>query len=115
MRTVSGLMLIALEARRKSFSELASFRTARPNPEPGKTDLIQASFNVYFGVLPKTYASERRPGPDRRWPRDDVRYITVTDADPAVVSLTWTGETLRPEVEAFIEVARTVASERPKV
>jgi DNA-binding transcriptional LysR family regulator len=45
-------------------------------------------------------------------PRDDVRYRAVTDADPAVVSLAWTPETLRPEVEAFIETARGVASSR---
>jgi len=41
-----------------------------------------------------------------------VRYRAVTDADPAVVSLAWTPETLRPEVEAFIETARGVASSR---
>jgi DNA-binding transcriptional LysR family regulator len=46
----------------------------------------------------------------RDLPRDDVRYVEVTDADPAVVSLAWTRETLRPEVAAFIETARHIAS-----
>jgi hypothetical protein len=39
-----------------------------------------------------------------------VSYVKVADADPAVVSLAWTRESGRPEVEAFIEVARRIAS-----
>jgi DNA-binding transcriptional LysR family regulator len=45
----------------------------------------------------------------RHYPRADVTYVKVTDADPAVISLAWTRENLRPEVEAFIEVARRIA------
>jgi DNA-binding transcriptional LysR family regulator len=43
------------------------------------------------------------------YPRQDVRYVPVTDADPAVVSVAWTREAVRPVVEAFIETAREVA------
>jgi DNA-binding transcriptional LysR family regulator len=43
------------------------------------------------------------------YPRPDVRYVLVADADPAVVSVAWTREAVRPVVEAFIETARDVA------
>ena len=46
----------------------------------------------------------------RHYPRADLSYVSVTDADPAVVSLAWTREATRPELEAFIGVARRVAS-----
>ena len=46
----------------------------------------------------------------RHYPRDDVSSVEVTDADPAIVSLAWTRESLRCEVEAFIETARQIAS-----
>jgi DNA-binding transcriptional LysR family regulator len=46
---------------------------------------------------------------ERDHPRSDLRYVHVTDADPAVVSLAWTEETLRPELAAFIDTARRVA------
>ena len=45
----------------------------------------------------------------RTHPRDDVRYLRVTDAEKAVVSLAWTAGTMRPAVAAFIDAARTVA------
>jgi len=45
-----------------------------------------------------------------RYPRADVTYVSVLDADPAVVSLAWTNESARTEVEAFIEVARRIAA-----
>jgi DNA-binding transcriptional LysR family regulator len=42
-------------------------------------------------------------------PRDDVRYIAVADADPAVVSIATAHGPKRPAVEAFAAVARDVA------
>jgi DNA-binding transcriptional LysR family regulator len=45
------------------------------------------------------------------YPRSDVDYVQVTDADPAVVSLAWQPGSLRPTVEAFIETAHQVAAE----
>ena len=45
----------------------------------------------------------------RHYPRADVTYVRVTDADPAVVSLAWTRDNTRPEVEAFIGVANRIA------
>ncbi len=44
------------------------------------------------------------------YPRADVNYIQVTDADPAVVSLAWQPGADRPTVDAFIETARHLAS-----
>jgi DNA-binding transcriptional LysR family regulator len=44
------------------------------------------------------------------YPRADVNYIQVTDADPAVVSLAWQPGAVRPTVDAFIETARYLAS-----
>jgi DNA-binding transcriptional LysR family regulator len=41
-----------------------------------------------------------------RYPRADLRYVPVRDADPAVVSLVWPPGGLRPAVLAFIETAR---------
>ena len=50
----------------------------------------------------------------RHYPRPDVAYVEVTDADPAVVSLAWPRGELRPIVGAFIEITRqmTVVSGR---
>jgi DNA-binding transcriptional LysR family regulator len=42
----------------------------------------------------------------REYPRTDVAYIEVTDADAAVVSLAWPQANLRPVVAAFIEATR---------
>jgi DNA-binding transcriptional LysR family regulator len=42
----------------------------------------------------------------RHYPRRDVVYIEVTDADPAVVSVAWPRGGVRPVVDAFIEMAR---------
>jgi DNA-binding transcriptional LysR family regulator len=47
-----------------------------------------------------------------RYPRDDVRYVEVTDADPAVVSIARAREPARPAVEVFIQVARETARTR---
>lgn len=44
------------------------------------------------------------------YPRADIRYIEVTDADPAVVSLAWTEAPPRPILEAFLATARSAAS-----
>ena len=44
----------------------------------------------------------------QHFPRDDVRYLEVSDADPAVVSIAWSGPR-RPKVEAFVKVAREIA------
>ena len=44
------------------------------------------------------------------YPRADVNYIQVTDADPSVVSLAWQPETVGPTVDAFIETARHLGS-----
>lgn len=44
----------------------------------------------------------------RLYPRADVAYVEVTDADPAVVSLAWPPGGVRPVVEAFIERAKAV-------
>jgi hypothetical protein len=38
-----------------------------------------------------------------------VAYVEVSDADPAIVSVAWTRESRRPEVDAFVETAREVA------
>jgi DNA-binding transcriptional LysR family regulator len=46
-----------------------------------------------------------------QYPRADLAYVEVTDAEPAVVSLAWTRENVRPETEAFVEIARRVARE----
>ncbi len=45
----------------------------------------------------------------RHYPRADVTYVEVTDAEPALVSLAWNPRHVRPVVEAFIRTAREVA------
>lgn len=45
----------------------------------------------------------------RHYPRADVAYVRVSDADPAVVSLAWAGAEVPPVVQAFIETTRRVA------
>jgi len=45
----------------------------------------------------------------RNYPREDVRYVEVEDADPAVVSIAWTRQTARPIIDAFIETTRVIA------
>jgi DNA-binding transcriptional LysR family regulator len=44
------------------------------------------------------------------YPRADVTYIPVADADPAVVSLARRGGAIAPAVKAFIETSRQVAT-----
>ncbi|MBV8998251.1 MAG: LysR family transcriptional regulator [Solirubrobacterales bacterium] len=44
-----------------------------------------------------------------RYPRDDVVYAEVSDAEPAVVSLAWPHGGLRPIVAAFIDITRRSA------
>ena len=46
----------------------------------------------------------------QNYPRGDVVYVEVRDAEPAVVSLAWPRGGLRPIVGAFIEVTRRVAA-----
>ena len=43
------------------------------------------------------------------YPRADVVYVEVSDADPAVLSLAWPRGALHPIVGAFIEVTRQLA------
>ena len=51
----------------------------------------------------------------RHYPRADVAYVGVTDAERALVSLAWNPRHLRPAVEAFIRTAREVAlAARPR-
>ena len=48
----------------------------------------------------------------RAFPRDDVVYVPVEDAEPAVVSLVWRRDSLTPLALAFVETIRDVASRR---
>ncbi|MBV8991418.1 MAG: LysR family substrate-binding domain-containing protein [Solirubrobacterales bacterium] len=41
--------------------------------------------------------------------RPDVAYVEVSDAEPAVVSLAWRQESMRPIIEEFIDAAREAA------
>jgi DNA-binding transcriptional LysR family regulator len=47
------------------------------------------------------------------YPRANVTYLPVTDADPAVVSLAWPRGDIYPTVKAFIEASRQVAANKP--
>jgi DNA-binding transcriptional LysR family regulator len=40
------------------------------------------------------------------YPRSDIAYVDVADAEPAVISLAWPRETLRPATTKFIELVR---------
>jgi hypothetical protein len=46
----------------------------------------------------------------RDYPRTDVSYVAVSDADPALVSLAWRADALSPVLEAFIQAARHTAA-----
>jgi DNA-binding transcriptional LysR family regulator len=48
----------------------------------------------------------------REYPRADVSYVDVTDAEPALVSLAWDPQSRRPVVEEFIRTVREVAGAR---
>ncbi|MBV9916554.1 MAG: LysR family transcriptional regulator [Solirubrobacterales bacterium] len=45
----------------------------------------------------------------QQYPRRDVAYVPVADAEPAVVSLAWRGDDARPALRAFLDVARELA------
>lgn len=45
----------------------------------------------------------------RDFPRDDVVYVPVEDAEPAVVSLAWRRETLTAPASAFVDTVRELA------
>jgi DNA-binding transcriptional LysR family regulator len=44
------------------------------------------------------------------FPRPDLRYITVTDAEPALISIAWRPTEHRPIVEVFVDLARRAAA-----
>ncbi len=44
-----------------------------------------------------------------RYPRPDIRFIAVTDAEPAAVSIARQAAGVRPIAQAFIELARSLA------
>jgi DNA-binding transcriptional LysR family regulator len=46
----------------------------------------------------------------RHYPRSDIAYVPVGDAEPAVVSLAWRPGALIPPLEPFIETVRAVAA-----
>jgi DNA-binding transcriptional LysR family regulator len=46
-----------------------------------------------------------------QYAREDLRFVEVTDADPAVVSLAWAPQSRRQLVEDFVRAAREVANE----
>jgi DNA-binding transcriptional LysR family regulator len=46
-----------------------------------------------------------------RYPRDDVRYVTVTDAEHAAVSIARQAAGVRPIAQAFIETARRLGAD----
>jgi DNA-binding transcriptional LysR family regulator len=46
----------------------------------------------------------------RRYPRSDITYVPVDDAEPAVVSLAWRAGAVIPALAAFIETVREVAA-----
>jgi DNA-binding transcriptional LysR family regulator len=50
----------------------------------------------------------------RDYPRDDVVYIPVEDAEPAAVSLAWRRGTLSAPAVAFVDTVREVASRRSR-
>src|SRR5262249_1941654 len=77
---------------------------------PGRVAAESASISEILTLVATGRGVCLVPSPvERDHPRSDVRYVEVTDADPAVVSLAWTPEMLRPEVAAFIDAARRVA------
>jgi len=77
---------------------------------PGRVAAESASIQEILTLVAAGRGVCLVPAPvERDQPRNDVRYVEVTDADPAVVALAWTHETLRPEVAAFIDTARRVA------
>jgi DNA-binding transcriptional LysR family regulator len=45
----------------------------------------------------------------RHYPRDDVAYVPVANAEPAVVSLAWRQTNVSPALTAFVDTAREVA------
>jgi DNA-binding transcriptional LysR family regulator len=49
----------------------------------------------------------------RHYPRDDVAYVPVAGAEPAVVSLAWRQTNASPALAAFIDTARAVARPQP--
>jgi DNA-binding transcriptional LysR family regulator len=48
----------------------------------------------------------------RHYPREDIRYVEVSDADPAVVSLVWRTGDQRASVEEFIAAAKLIVAAR---
>jgi DNA-binding transcriptional LysR family regulator len=48
----------------------------------------------------------------RNYLREDIRYVEVSDADPAVVSLVWRKDDQRAAVEEFVAAARVAVAAR---
>jgi DNA-binding transcriptional LysR family regulator len=51
----------------------------------------------------------------RHYPRNDVAYVPVVDAEPAVVSLAWRQNNASPALAAFIDTARSIAGSAPGI
>jgi len=50
----------------------------------------------------------------RHYPREDIHYVEVTDADPAIVSLVWRTGDQRASVQEFVAAARVIVAARPE-
>jgi DNA-binding transcriptional LysR family regulator len=50
----------------------------------------------------------------RIYPRSDIRYVEVSDAAPAVVSLAWRHQSSQPVVDAVVRTVRQVAAAHPE-
>ena len=48
----------------------------------------------------------------RHYPREDIRYVEVSDADPAIISLIWRTGDQRASVEEFVAAARVTVAAR---
>jgi DNA-binding transcriptional LysR family regulator len=77
---------------------------------PGRVGAQAASVPEILALIASGRGVCLVPAPvAQHYRHEGVRYVPVTDAEPAVVSLAWAPQTTRPTVRAFVEAAREVA------
>ncbi len=79
---------------------------------PGRVAAAAASVQELLTLVAAGQGVSLVPAPVAgRYPREDVAYVEITDAEPAVVSIARQTAGVRPITQAFIELARRLSAQ----
>jgi DNA-binding transcriptional LysR family regulator len=79
---------------------------------PGRVAAEAASVQELLTLVAAGQGVSLVPAPvASRYPREDIHYITVTDAEPATVSVARQAGGVRPIAQAFVDIARRLCTD----